>query len=185
MRRPIAALLLTASLFVGGCSGGDDGTSSDATPSPSFEVPAGLEISPAGTEVSVGESLTLAFADETALALKVESVNRARARDLALFNLPDGVVPYYVRVVVANRGPAPASFGGAVPWWVHTDGDVLLPPTATPGGFAPCRAPRVPEPLPVGASAKGCLLFLVPADATVSTVDFQPADVTTAVRWTP
>jgi len=103
----------------------------------------------------------------------------------ALYSIPDGMVPYYARIMVANRGPAPASFTGGSPWWLHVAGDTLVPASAAPPRFAKCRGLRVPEPLAAGRTVKGCLLFFVPRGTAVESVDFQPGDVTTAVRWTP
>ncbi len=178
----VAALLaLTA------CSGG--GSSEPEAPKAGFEVPAGITLTDPGDQ-EVGTTATVAYPeleDEagTALALGVAAFTKAPRRDLALYSIPDGMVPYYARVMVANRGPAPASFAQGSPWWLHVAGDTLLPASASPAGFAKCRGLKVPEPLAAGRTVKGCLLFLVPRGTVVESVDFQPGDVTTAVRWTP
>lgn len=185
--RKIAALVLLLALAA--CSGGDD-TDQSTEPTPGFEVPAGVTVSPAGTSKTFGESMAVPYpaaTDETgtALTLGVAGLNRAPRSDLALFTIPDGMQPYYLRIQMGNRGPGDASFPEGLPWWLHVTGDVLVPATAAPAGFSPCPAPKVAEPFPVGQSAKGCLLFFVPEGTEIESVDFQPGDVTTAVRWTP
>ncbi|GAA3526328.1 hypothetical protein AFL01nite_05050 [Aeromicrobium flavum] len=183
MRRIAAVALLLA---LAACSGGE--AEQDAAPEPGFAVPQGLTLSEPGTEKKLGESLAVAYpsADDeagTALALGVTTVTKAPRKHLALYRVPAGMDPYYVRVMVANRGPAVASFPAGPPWWLHVAGDVLVPPTAAPAGFTRCEAPRVGKTLPAAGSVKGCLLFFVPRGTAVESVDFQPGGVTTAVRW--
>ncbi len=185
--RKLAAVALLFALTA--CSGGDDADQS-TEPTPGFEAPAGLSLSPAGTEKTFGESMAVAYpsaSDEagTALTLAVATLDRAPRRDLAMFSTPDGMQPYYLRIQMGNRGPADASFPAGLPWWLHVAGDVLVPATAAPASFSPCPAPKIAEPFAAGQSAKGCLLFFVPEGTEVESVDFQPGDVTTAVRWTP
>lgn len=185
MKRTLAAVALLAALTA--CSGGEQAAQGD--PEPGFEVPAGITLSEPGDPRKVGTSATVAYPDAqdeagTALALGVGTVTKAPRRDLGLFAIPDGMEPYYVSVMVANRGPAPASFPDGAPWWLHLAGDTLLPPSPS-AAFAKCPGIALPEPLPAGRTVKGCMLFLVPRGTAVQSVDFQPGDVTTAVRWTP
>ena len=170
MRALAAAALL---LVLTACSGGEDAAPKQA---------------PEPTETSLGQSVVVDYPSEdaedaTALTLGVAGVTKAPARDLALFAVPDGMQPYYVRVVMGNRGPADAAFPGGAPWWVHAAGDVLVPATAAPSGLSTCRAPRLGATLAAGQTVRGCLLYFVPEGTAVESIDFQPADVTTAVRW--
>ena len=186
MRALAAAAVLLLTLTA--CSGGDTEKSSESTPG--FDVPAGLTLSEPGTEKKVGESLAIGYPsaeDEagTALALGVTRVVEAPRRDLSLYRIPAGMQPYYVRVMVGNRGPAEASFPEGLPWWLHVAGDTLVPATPTPGGFSTCAPPQVGRTMAAGTTAKGCLLFLVPKGTAVESVDFQPGGVATAVRWRP
>ncbi|SKB10135.1 hypothetical protein [Aeromicrobium choanae] len=185
MRALAAAVLLLA---LAACSSGDAQESSASEPG--FEVPTGLSLSDPGTEKKVRESMAVAYpsADDeagTALTLGVARIDKVPRRDLSLFTVPEGMQPYYVRVVMGNRGPAAAEFPEGLPWWLHLAGDVLVPPTATPAGLTACAAPKVGASFAAGQTAKGCLLFLVPRGTAVESVDFQPGDVTTAVRWRP
>lgn len=187
MMRKIAAVVLLFALAA--CSGGGDEPKAEQTTA-AFEAPAGVTVSPAGTEKKIGESMAFAYPDVddeagTVLAVGVPRLDKALRRDLSLFRIPDGMRPYYLRVAIGNRGPAPAAFPDGLPLWLHVAGDVLVPPTATPGGFRKCPAPRVAKPLAAGATVKGCLLYFVPIGTAVESVDFQPGDVTTAVRWRP
>ncbi len=185
MRRVLLAAA-AALLLLAGCSGGDDDS---ATQKPTFEAPAGIELDDPGTEAKVGATLTVAYPDTsetgTALALGVTSIEKAGRRDFALYSTPDGLQAYYVHVMIGNRGPNAAAFADGVPWWLHVSGDVLVPASPAPAGFTKCTAPKVAASMDAGASVEGCLLFFAPKGSTVSSVDFQPGDVTTAVRWTP
>jgi len=185
MKRALAAVVLLASLSA--CSSGSE---AESEPTPAFEVPAGIELTDTEKDLKIGSGATVAYPDledeaGTALALGVGSLTKAPRRDLALFTIPDGMQPYYATVMVANRGPAPASFAEGSPWWLHVAGDTLVPASASPAGFTRCSGLTLPEPVPAGTTVKGCLLFLVPHGTAVESVDFQPGDVTTAVRWTP
>lgn len=181
----LAAIVVALAALTSGC-GQDD----DASSGPAFDVPAGVTLADPGTEKAVGESLTVAYPDDsasaTALALTVASVTPAKDGDLALYSVTgaDGAQPYYVRVSTVNRGPAVADFAGGSGWWLHVSGDTLVPPTTAPAGFAPCPPADVTAPLAAAQERSACLLFFAPAGTTVRTVDFQPGDVTTAVRWT-
>lgn len=184
MRRIVAVVLLLA---LTACSSGD--AEEKSAPKGGFDVPAGLTLADPGTETTVGEGLAVGFpsADDesgTALALGVSKASKAPRRDLSLYRTPAGMQAYYVRVTVGNRGPAAAALPEGLPWWLHVAGDVLVPPTATPAGFAACPAPKVGKTMAAGQTAKGCLLFFVKKGTAVESVDFQPAGVTTAVRWT-
>jgi len=170
MRALAAAALL---LLLTACSGGEDAAPKQA---------------PEPTETRLGQSVAVDYPskdaeDATALTLGVAGVRKAPARDLALFAVPDGMQPYYVRVVMGNRGPADAAFPEGAPWWVHAAGDVLVPATAAPSGLSTCRPPRLGATLAAGQTVRGCLLYFVPEGTAVESVDFQPGDVTTAVRW--
>lgn len=185
MKRSLAVVALLAALTA--CSGGENAGSDD--PKPAFAVPSGITLSEPGDPQKVGASTTVAYPDAqdeagTALALGVGTVTTAPRRDLALFSIPEGMQPYYVSIMMANRGPAPASFPEGAPWWLHVSGDTLLPASSS-ASFTRCPGITVPEPLPAGQTVKGCVLFFVPKGTTVESVDFQPGDVTTAVRWTP
>jgi hypothetical protein len=186
MRRIAAVGLLLA---LAACTGSESGDAAgDPKAAPGFAVPQGISLSDPGTERKLGQSLTVGYpaADDeagTALALGVTTVAKAPKRHLSLYRVPAGMQPYYVRVMVGNRGPAAASFPAGVPWWLHVAGDVLVPPTAAPRGLARCVPPRVGKALPAGSTVKGCLLFFVPRGTAVESVDFQPAGVETAVRW--
>ncbi|WP_269306932.1 hypothetical protein [Aeromicrobium sp. HA] len=170
MRALAAAALLLA---LSACSGGEDPAPQEA---------------PAPTETALGKSLAVDYPpdgaeDATALTLGVAGVTKAPARDLALFAVPDGMQAYYVRVVMGNRGPADAAFPEGAPWWVRAAGDVLVPATPAPSGLSTCKAPRLGATLAAGRTVRGCLLYFVPEGTAVESVDFQPGDVTTAVRW--
>ncbi len=175
-------------LLVGGCSGEEEQA---PAPTPSgFEVPDGVELTPGGTELAVGEPGTvvvdLGGAAASAVTVEVSAVDRGTMRDFRFFSLDETVrasTPYYVRATVTNEGPA--GLGGvSVPLLAHSDADTVYPASELVGSFEPCPTSTVPESFLAGSSADVCLVFLVPEGETLRTVDLQPGDPSDAVRWT-
>lgn len=175
-------------LLVGGCSGADE---QEPVPTPSgFEPPEGVELTPVGTELAVGEPATVVLdlggAASSAITVEVTEVATGTMRDFRFFSLDEsarGSTPYYVRASVTNEGPA--GLGGvSLPLLAHSDADTVYPASELVGTFEPCPTPTVPESFLAGNSAEVCLVFLVPAGETLRTVDLQPGDPSDAVRWT-
>ena len=174
---------MTAVLALAACSKSDDGPAKVE-----FDVPGGGQITQPGTELKYGATALVAFPEgkpTAALSLQVKSVAPAGPGDLEMYSVPDDKDAYYVQVVIGNRGPAAVDSGESLPWWLRVSGNTQVPPSTAPARFKPCRAPKLTSVIPAGASAEGCLLFLVPAKSFVKSVDFQPNEEATAVRWLP
>ena len=177
----------TGLLLVGGCSGDEE---QPPVPTPSgFEAPDGVELTPGGAELAVGEPgtvvLELGGAAASAVTVEVSAVDRGTMRDFRFFSLDETArssTPYYVRATVTNEGPA--GLGGvSVPLLAHSDADTVYPASELVGSFEPCPTPTVPESFLAGSSADVCLVFLVPEGETLRTVDLQPGAPSDAVRW--
>lgn len=159
-------------------------------PTPSgFEVPDGVELTPGGTELTIGEPgtvvLDLGGTASSAITVEVTDVTVGTMRDFRFFSLDDAVrssTPYYVSATVTNEGPA--GLGGvSIPLLAHSDADTVYPASELVGTFEPCPTATVPESFLAGSSAELCLVFLLPEGESLRTVDLQPGEASDAVRW--
>ncbi|RYJ07423.1 MAG: hypothetical protein EON52_01355 [Actinomycetales bacterium] len=83
-----------------------------------------------------------------------------------------------------NQGPA--GLGGAtVPLYLHSNANTVYPPNELVGTFKPCPDATLPKSFLPEASAKVCLVYLVPKGQKLESIDLQPADAKDAVRFTP
>lgn len=182
------ALVAASALLLAGACSADDEPESVPTPS-GFAVPDGVELTPGGTDLDVGEPATVVLdlggAASSAITVEVTEVATGTMRDFRFFSLDEAArasTPHYVRATVTNEGPA--GLGGvSLPLLAHSDADTVYPASEVVGTFEPCPTPTVPESFLAGSSADVCLVFLVPEGETLRTIDLQPGDPSDAVRW--
>lgn len=192
----LAGAVLAGSLVLGACTGGDDApepTSSTAAPDVpgDLEVPEGVELTGAGTRLDAGSPATVAWqsegAEATAVDVTVRRIRTGSLKHFRFFSLDEatkGMRPYYVDVVVKNRGPA-AIKNAQVPLLARDTGNTLTQPTRIVGEVHPCRGNALPVSLPVDRTAKACLVYLVPNEVRLESVDLVTGEQADAVRWTP
>lgn len=205
--RRLPALLLALGLGVGSlgaCAGGDDSGPGDAgsstgTPSPTdggaetpdVEVPEGVELTEAGTELGFGDTGTVPFEAgpdrSTVLGITVDGVREGRVGQLSAFQLDEATrasTPYYVRVTVRNEGTGDLG-GVGVPLFVVDQRDVLIQPSSFTTSFERCPSTPLPEEFGAGEQVETCLVYLVPeAGEELAAVSFRPLQSVEAVTWT-
>ncbi len=184
-------LVLVIVLIAGGCGKAEKKV--DTAPIPKgFEVPAGVTLTKGGTKLGVGRVAAAIYqvADKTrsVITVSVDSVVRGNiARDFKFFSLDDAAkasTPYYVTATVKNIGPA--GLGGApIPLYAHDSTNTISPPNELVGQFNPCPNGTLPKSFLAEATAKVCLVFLVPKGAKLETIDLQTVDLKTPVTWDP
>ena len=194
------ALTVSAALLVAGCSSGEespDGAtgSSAASESPAgseqseaggaptptaFDLPEGVTLTDPGSELSFGESATVAVEPQrargSALTLTVDSVQQGRTSDLNAYVLnarAKKATPYYVDVTVANDGPGDLG-GYTVPLYGQFD-DAILENTTFATPFKRCASDALPRRFGAGKSVQRCLVFLVPDGGDLAGVAFARA----------
>lgn len=184
----LAVLLAVGGLA--GCSGPDEEPGTAPTPR-GFDVPDGVTLTDPGSTVDVGDDATVVLdlgdGAASAVTVTVEKVRQGSLEDFRFFTLDErsrGATPYYVDATVRNDGPAGLG-GSSLPLLAHSDEDVVYPATELVGRFAPCPSSTVPDRFLAGASADLCFVYLLPRGERLRTVDLQPSDAASAVRWRP
>lgn len=185
------AVAAIAALVLSGCGSGDSADKPEATAPKGFEVPAGVELTPAGTELEVGKPATVVFetGDGAASAITAmpTKVTRGKIEDFTFFSLDEASMqstPYYVTATVTNEGPA--GLGGLrAPFVVHDDTDMIVAPNVINGEFEPCENGQLPATFLPGDTAELCMVFLVPKGRELVSVDAVSSDPASAVRWKP
>ena len=184
----VAALLLVA-----GCSSSSDGKKSDEVPVPKgLEVPKGVTLTKGGTTLTEDKPASVVYqvGDKAAsvITVTVSSVRKGSIkRDFAFFSLDDEAKtssPFYVDVTVKNEGPAGLG-GAALPIFAHDSSNTNLPANDIVGTFKPCRNSTLPKSFLPGATAKLCLVYLVPKGKALQSVDLQTGSTKDAITWTP
>lgn len=191
--RPVVAgfaalLVLTACSSGEGSEAGDDASSSAAAAYPA--VPAGIELTEPGSELTLGEEAVVAWqprADLTgALSLTPQSFERATMRAFSGWRLDDvsrGSTPYYVHVSVENVGESDLG-NVAVPLYVVDGSDTLIQQSTFGSSFAPCPSTALPKRFPTGAKAELCLVYLTPARGVLEAASFRPTQAFDPITWT-
>ncbi|MFI5428013.1 hypothetical protein [Aeromicrobium sp. UC242_57] len=153
----IAATAVAAACVLGACSSGSDkpepAASSAAVPR-GFDVPAGVTLTKAGTQLSQDKSASVVYqvADKAASAITVTiaQVKKGSIKDFEFFSLDASTkkaTPFYVTVEVKNEGPAGLG-GAALPIYAHDDSNTNLQASDILGTFKPCQTAKLPRQLP-------------------------------------
>jgi hypothetical protein len=196
----LAAVVVAAALA--GCSGDDDpeaegttGPSASETatgsPEPTLPVPAGVELSPQGSQLVVGDTATVAYEVKQGvvgvLDLKVTRLEKTTIKKSFVgWDLDQGqrkASPYFVRVTVTNRGETDLG-GRRVPLYVVDDDNTLVEPTTFSSAFTACEPGSFPKKFPPGKKVKACLVYLVPRKGDLVAASFRPTQEFDPITWT-
>ncbi len=198
MRTTRAAALVAASALVLSSCGGDPAEEAAETPSPSVspspsstvDVPAGVELTEVGADLSFGDTATVIFEPNqkqgTVLELTVKGVERGTLKDFSGFILDDytkAATPYYAAVKVTNVGEGDVG-GAGVPLWGVDGKSTLLPAASFTTPFRRCPSERLPKKFGPDASFKTCLVLLAPDQGTLEAVSFRPNQEFDPIQWT-
>ena len=188
--RGAAGAAIAALVLLSGC-GSDAPAEPEATVPDGFTAPAGVELTPAGTELEIGTPATVVFetGDGAASAITATptKVTRGKIKDFEFFSLDAAskkATPYYVTASVTNDGPAGLGGLGA-PFVAHDDTDMIVAPNVINGDFAPCQGGQLPAKFLPGDTTDLCMVFLVPEGRKLVTIDAVSSEPATAVRWKP
>ncbi|HEU5038469.1 MAG TPA: hypothetical protein VFT70_15795 [Nocardioides sp.] len=194
-----AALLLAAALTVAGCSSSSDGSSPEASGSPSptpaasetpyLPVPAGVELTPPGSQLSLGDHAVVAYEPRQdqvgVLDIQVTKLEKTSIKDFSAWQLTDEQKksnPYYVRATVKNVGDTDLG-GRPVPLYVVNDQNVLLEPTPFASSFDACPSVPFPPKFGPGDDVKVCLVYLAPKHGDLVSVSFRPVETFNPITW--
>ena len=193
-----AALLAAATLALSACGGGDDdeptepvAETSPTVPSPSttVEVPEGQEVTEPGTQLTFGDTATVAYENKdqgTVLKLRVDSAMQGSLEDFEGFDLDDPLKKkgnyYYVRVMVKNAGED--TIGDVpVPLWGISGENTLLQPVVFKSSFAKCPTEPLPAKFKPKDTFKTCLVFLSPDKGKLVGVSYRPTEQFVPIEW--
>ncbi|MGB0099192.1 MAG: hypothetical protein WBP61_02835 [Nocardioides sp.] len=201
--RPLSALAVCAVLVLAGCSSdgsepeadaNTDGSPSAPTASPSestyLPVPEGVELTPPGSELAVGDHAVVAYMPRQeqvgALDIAVRKLERAKISDLSAWQLSPAQqksTPYYVTATVKNVGDI--NLGGrSVPLRIVNEDNVLVDPTPFASSFKPCPSTPFPKKFGPGKSTRTCLVYLAPDKGKLVAVSFRPEETFDPIIWT-
>lgn len=219
LRQGAIGLALVALLGVAGCSGDDTGPSlsdpsSSSVPSsagsstatteateasssatveaaPSLPVPAGVELTEPGSQLTVGETATVAYQPNQkevgVLDIKVTRIEKTSiSKSLVGWDLDEQqqkANPYFVRATVTNRGDSDLG-GRRVPLYVVDGTNALVESTSFASSFTACQPGSFPDAYPTGTKVKVCMVYLAPGKGELTAVSFRPAQEYDPITWT-
>jgi hypothetical protein len=199
MKATALGLAVGAVLVLAGCSS-SDGASDSAGPSasatatasatPYLPVPAGVTLTPPGSQLSVGDTASVAYHPRQeqvgALDITVTDLETTKIEAFSAWQLSDAqkqATPYYVRATVENVGETDLG-GRPVPLYVVNEDDVLLEATPFASSFKPCPSTPFPEKFKPGDTADVCLVYLAPDHGELEAVSFRPDETFNPITWT-
>jgi hypothetical protein len=173
-----------------GTTAGSTGTATTSA-TPSLPVPDGVELSPEGSQLAVGETATVAYELRQGvvgvLDLKVTRLETTSfKKSFVGWDLDQGQKnsnPYFVRVTVTNRGATDLG-GKVVPLYIVDGTNTLVEPTTFASAFPACEPGAVPKKFKPGRTLKTCLVFLAPKKGDLTAVSFRPTQDYDPITWT-
>lgn len=194
--------VLTAAALLAGCSGNDEpksgpttgGSTTTSTPSSTesnyLEVPAGVELTAQGSELSLGDSATVAYEPRqdtvAVLKIKVTRLRRATFDQFVGWKLDKKIketTPYFVDTKVTNLGDTDLG-GRPVPLYVVDGQNRLIEASIFTATFHPCAGATLPKKFGHGDTTKACLVFLSPDHGDLTAVSFRPTQAFDPITWT-
>jgi hypothetical protein len=205
----LAAALLVVGTLAGGCSDDSpdpdvqDDSSTSSSPSPSvtepvagdasyLPVPEGVELTPQGSELKVGDPAVVAWEPRQDLVGVIDvTVTRLERTTFAesfqgwqLDQKDRTSTPYFVHATVANVGQTDVG-GRDVPLYAVDPTDALIQANNFQIRFDPCPGNRVfPKTFGPGEEANLCLVYLVPDGGELTAVSFRPIQEFDPITWT-
>jgi len=202
--RAALAGLLAASLLLTACSddsaepdadGGGSPTSSpgsaSASATPYLPVPEGVELTPQGTELRVGEEAVVAYEPRQGqvgvLGIEVDRLERTTFKESFSGWQLDAATrksnPYFVRATVRNAGETDLG-GRPVPLYIVDGRNTLIEPSSFASRFDPCPSAPLPKKFGPGKETDVCLVYLAPAKGDLTAVSFRPQQEFNPITWT-
>lgn len=191
----LCAALLVSLVVLAGCGGSDEPTEKPAAkpsvdlPTGNVNVPAGVTLTKAGTELAFGEAATVAYepnADRgSVLELTVKSARQGTIADLSGYVLDERTsasTPYYVQVAVKNVGDGDVG-QTPIPLWAVDATNTLIQASSFTNSFAPCPSTPLPATFPPNATVDTCLVYLAPDHGKLTAVSFRPLQAFEPIVW--
>jgi hypothetical protein len=195
LRAPVlraGALLVVAALALAGCGGAEKPTTKPSVtlPTGNVNVPAGVTLTKAGTQLKFGEKATVAYEPNsernTVLEMTVNSATQGTIADLSTYVLDDRTkasTPYYVNVSVKNVGDGDVG-QTPIPLWAVDDANTLIQASSFTNAFTKCPSTPLPTTFAPNATVTACLVYLVPDQGKLTGLSFRPLQAVAPIVWT-
>jgi hypothetical protein len=186
-----SVLLVAGALALTGCGGEEKPTTKPTAtlPTADVNVPAGVELTKAGTELEFGGKAIVAYEPNsernTVLAMTVNSATEGTIADLGTYVLDDRIkasTPYYVDVTVTNVGDGDVG-QTPIPLWAVDDANTLIQASSFTNAFTRCPSTPLPTTFAPNATVTTCLVYLVPDHGKLTGVSFRPLQAVAPIVW--
>ncbi|MEV7431037.1 hypothetical protein AB0N29_15585 [Nocardioides sp. NPDC092400] len=205
--RTALAGLLAAGLLLTACSDDSEGSadpgsgdssspageagSASASATPYLPVPDGVELTPQGTELSVGDEAVVAYEPRQGqvgvLGIRVDRLERTTFKESFSGWQLDAATkksnPYFVRATLTNEGDTKLG-GRPVPLYIVDGKNTLIEASSFASRFAPCPSGPLPKKFGPGAKTDVCLVYLAPDKGDLTAVSFRPTQEFNPITWT-
>jgi hypothetical protein len=169
---------------------GETGTAT-ASATPSLPVPAGVELSPEGSKLGVGDTATVAYELRQGvvgvLDIKVTRLEKTSFKKSFvgwdLDQAQKNSNPYFVRVTLTNRGDTDLG-GKQIPLYIVDGNNTLVEATPFASAFPPCQPGVFPKKFKTGHTMRACMVFLSPKKGELTAVSFRPTQEFDPITWT-
>ena len=202
-RRPVRGLLalgLVGTLALSGCSGDSDepsagsgsGSGSEsASAKPYLPVPDGVELTPPGSRLALGEPATVAYEPRQdqvgVLTITVTRLEKTTFKQSFAGWKLDAATrrtnPYFVRAKVENVGDTDLG-GRNVPLYIVDGRNTLIEASSFASTFKPCPVGQFPKKFGHGDRANVCLVYLSPQHGDLTAASFRPTQEFSPITWT-
>lgn len=165
--------------------------SATASETPYLPVPEGVELTPQGSQLALGDPAVVAYQPRQdvvgVLRINVERIDKTSFKESFAGWKRDpefaGTTPYFVTATLTNEGETDLG-GRPVPLRIVDTADRLVDASTFKGTFEPCPSKPFPEKFAAGASRRVCLVFLAPEGAQLKAVSFRPSQEYNPITWT-
>jgi hypothetical protein len=197
VRARLIGLTLVTLLALAGCGGDDESPEAEdaTTPSssqseePYLPVPDGVELTPQGSTLEVGDTATVAYEPRQgtvgALDIEVTSLEKASFDLFAGWEITKQTrktAPYFVRAKVTNVGDTDLG-GRPVPLYIVDGENRLIESSIFTGTFKPCDDASFPKRFRSGAELEACMVYLAPGRGDLTAVSFRPSQAFNPITW--
>lgn len=187
-----AAVLVAATLALAACGGEEPPTTKPTVtlPTGNVNVPEGVTLTKAGTELEFGEAATVAYEPNaernTVLEMTVVGAQQGTIADLGSYVLDDRTkasIPYYVTVMVKNVGDGDVG-QTPIPLWAVDATDTLIQASSFTNSFPKCASTPLPTTFAPNATTTTCLVYLVPNAGKLTGLSYRPLQAVAPIVWT-
>jgi hypothetical protein len=200
-RLALVVAFLVCNGLIAGCSGddpkqtsgpgGDDPASADGSPSAEVIVENGVELTPQGSQLAVGDTATVAYEPRQGLVgvleIKVTRLEKTTFKKSFVGWDLDAQTkksrPYFVRATISNRGATQLG-DRPVPLYIVDGKNTLLEATSFASEFTPCQPGSFPKKYGPGKTVNVCMVYLAPDRGDLTAVSFRPTQDFVPITWT-